>query len=228
MLYKKNLLLSISLLTTFSVFSQDKIDTQTLPSDYTLTNTIPSVELVKVVPPSRLSVFSSHYKSNKIVLSWKTEHENGLYGFRLERSEDGKTFEEITSERAKGNYSSGAYYEVCDKKAVAAIGYIYRLSEIDANGKISVLKTTQNIAQNKACKMSFSDYVIEKDLAINIAYKNVNEVILRILDENGKVILIDHPKEVENKLNLEWLEKGTYTVKVATSEFELQKKIIKN
>jgi Secretion system C-terminal sorting domain len=228
MSYKKNLALSIGLLATFSVFAQDQIDTQILPSDYIVTNTIPAVEAVKTATPSRLLTFSSQYKSNKIVLSWKTDYENELHGFRLERSEDGKTFEEITFEKAKGNYSSGAYYEVCDKKAVPEIGYVYRLSETDKNGKISVLKTTQNVAQNKACKMSFSDYVIEKDLAINIAYKNVNEVILRILDENGKVILIDHPKTSENKLNLEWLEKGTYTVKVATSEFELQKKIIKN
>lgn len=226
MSFRKNLALSISLLATLPVFSQDKIDTQQ-PVDYTFTNTIPATDL-KNAQPSHLSVFSSQFKNKKIVLCWKTEYENELLGFNLERSEDGKTFENVVFEKAKGNYSSGAYYEISDKKVSSEIGYIYRLSEINTNGKKNILKAIQNTPQNKACKMSLDNYTVKKDLTVNIAYKNINEVILRVLDTNGKVILIDHPKTEENTLNLEWLEKGTYTIKVTTSEFELQKKIIKN
>lgn len=227
MSFKKNLVLSIALLAASSAFSQDKIDLQH-STEYTFTNTVPATNTEIIALPSDLSDFSSHYKNNKIVLSWKTNHENELNGFNLERSEDGKKFESVTFEKAKGNYSSGAYYEICDKKASSEIGYIYRLSEINTNGKKNMLKAIQNTPQNKACKMSFDNYTVKKDLTVNIAYKNINEVILRVLDTNGKVILIDHPKTEENTLNLEWLEKGTYTIKVATSEFELQKKIIKN
>jgi hypothetical protein len=227
MSFKKNLVISISLLAAFSVLSQDKMDTQISSTDYIVANTIPATE-TKTTPPSRLLSFSSQYKNHKIVLSWKTDYENELHGFHLERSEDGKKFEDITFEKAKGNYSSGAYYEICDKKATSEVGYIYRLSEINTNGKKNVLKIVQNIAQNNVCKMTLDNYIIEKNLNINIVYKNINEIIIRIVDANGKVILIDHPKTEENTLNLEWLEKGVYTLKIATSEFELQKKIIKN
>ncbi len=227
MSFKKNLVLSIALLVASSAFSQDKIDLQH-SIEYTFTNTVPATSTEITALPSDLSDFSSHYKNKKIVLSWKTEYENELLGFNLERSEDGKTFENVVFEKAKGNYSSGAYYEISDKKVSSEIGYIYRLSEINAKGNKNILKTVQNTAQNKVCKMSLDNYTVKKDLTVNIAYKNINEIILRVLDINGKVILIDHPKTEENTLNLEWLEKGTYTIKVATSEFELQKKIIKN
>ena len=223
---KKNLALLIALLTTFSVFSQDKMSKEAYSSDYTFTNIVPPTE-IKNNSPSHLLDFLSIYKNHKIVLAWKTAVEKDLKGFKIERSEDGKKFEAITFEKAKGNYSSGAYYEICDQRAAAEVGYIYKLSEISENGVESVIRIVENTAQNKHCKMSLDSYIVENKLVMNIAYKNVNEIILRVVDEKGKVILIDHPKNEQNILDLEWLEKGIYTIRIATSEFELQKKIVK-
>ena len=223
---KKNLILFIAFLATFSAFSQDKMNKEAYSADYTFTNTVPSTE-IKNNPPSHLLDFLSIYKNHKIVLAWKTANEKSLKGFKLERSEDGKKFEAITFEKAKGNYSSGAYYEICDQKAAAEVGYIYKLSEIAENGVENVIRIVENTAQNKQCKMSLDNYIVENKLVMNIEYKNVNEIILRVVDEKGKVILIDHPKDEQNVLDLEWLEKGVYSIKIATSEFELQKKIVK-
>ena len=225
MSFKKNLTFFVAFLAAFTTFSQDKTEKEAYSVDYTFTNTVPSTS---TEIPNHLLDFLSLYKNHKIVLAWKTANEQNLKGFKLERSEDGKTFEQITFEKAKGNYSSGAYYEICDHKATSEVGYIYKLSVISKNGTENLVKILENTAQNKQCKMSLNNYIVDKNLVLNIEYENINEMILRVLDEKGKVILIDHPKNEQSTLELEWLEKGIYTVKIATPEFELQKKIMKN
>ena len=76
--------------------------------------------------------------------------------------------------------------------------------------------------------MSLNATIKDTKLLINISYKDLNEVILRILDKDGKVILIERPQNSKTEINVEWLEKGTYTLKLCTSSCELQKKFVKN
>lgn len=224
---KKNIALFCAAIGFFTGFSQDKLEKETNLADYSYANTIPR-ETKLVDPPSRLSDFLSLYKNHKIVLAWKTLGEDNLSGFKLERSEDGKNFEQIAFEKAKGNYSSGAYYEVNDTKAKLEISYIYRLSEITSNGREEFAKITENTAKCKDSKMSLNAKISNENLLISIGYKNLYEVILRIVDKDGKVILIERPQNSKTEINIEWLEKGTYTLKLCTSSCELQKKFVKN
>lgn len=224
---KKNIALFCAAIGFFTAFSQDKLEKETNLTDCSYTNTTPC-KPSSGIPSSRLSDFLSLYKNNKIVLAWKTLEEKNLSGFKLERSEDGENFEQIAFEKAKGNYSSGAYYEVSDAKAKPEISYVYHLSEIASNGKEELIRTTENNAKCKDSKMSLNATIKDTKLLINISYKDLNEVILRILDKDGKVILIERPQNSKTEINVEWLEKGTYTLKLCTSSCELQKKFVKN
>lgn len=224
---KKNIVLFCAVFSFFMAFSQDKVEKEIDITDYSYTNTVPHKPSSEA-HLSRLSDFLSFYKNHKIVLAWKTLEEKNLSGFKLERSEDGKIFEKVTFEKAKGIHSTGAYYEVSDAKAKPEISYIYRLSEITSDGTENFVKTTENNAKCKDCKMSLNTVTENEKLVINTDCKNMNEVILRILDKDGKVVLIEHPQSAKSEISIDWFGKGTYTLKLCTSGCELQKKFIKN
>ena len=224
---KKNIALFCAVVSFFTAFSQDKLEKEVDVTNYSYTNIIP-YNPSSEAHPSQLSEFLSFYKNHKIVLAWKTIAEKNLSGFKLERSEDGKNFEKVAFEKAKGIYSIDAYYEVSDAKAKPEISYVYRLSQIASDGTEELVKTTENNAKCKDCKMSLNTVIENEKLVVSTDCKNMNEVILRILDKDGKVVLIEHPQAAKSEINIDWFVKGLYTLKLCTSDCELQKKFIKN
>lgn len=89
-----------------------------------------------IVLPVRYADFSGRRLESSNLLEWETAEETSMDHFVIERSSDGRNFEEIGKTVAKGSPSQSANYQFEDRHPVDQISY-YRLREMDLNGNES-------------------------------------------------------------------------------------------
>jgi len=77
--------------------------------------------------PMELLSFTTEVQGNKVMLNWFTAKENGTDYFKIERSTDTKTFEEIGQVKAAGSSSILKAYALLDAEPILGVSY-YRLS----------------------------------------------------------------------------------------------------
>ncbi len=80
--------------------------------------------------------FSAQAQNNRIVIVWKTSHEENVRKFVIERSTDEKNFFPIGEVEARG---AGYKYEFVDSKLgkINGISYYYRLKIVEVSGNYS-------------------------------------------------------------------------------------------
>jgi len=90
-----------------------------------------------IILPIELAGFTAAQNDKEVDLKWSTTSEINNNYFTIERSPNGKDFEELTKVRSlsgNGNSKSTLYYSATDYVPLAGVSY-YRLSQTDFNGK---------------------------------------------------------------------------------------------
>ena len=164
------------------------------------------------VLPIELSTFTAKSAEEKIMLNWTTKTEVNNYGFELEKSHpDSKVWEKIGFVKGNGNSNSDKQYTFTDKNLNGGSKFIYRLKQIDNNGKfvysdeveIEVLPTKYELYQN---------YPNPFNPTTNFKFQTVNHglVSLKVYDVLGN--------EIETIINKE-LDPGFYKYQWDASYF---------
>jgi hypothetical protein len=91
------------------------------------------------LPITLLDFNARHYSDNSILVDWQTANELENKGFYVQRSTNGKDFEDLTFVIGKGTTSNISYYEFIDEEYWSGIAY-YRLAQLDNNGEINLTK----------------------------------------------------------------------------------------
>jgi len=84
--------------------------------------------------PVELTEFTAHKEDDTSVLEWSTASEINNAHFVIERSEDGRIFEEIGTVEGNGTTNAISHYTFLDESPVTGKNY-YRLNQYDFNGK---------------------------------------------------------------------------------------------
>ncbi len=87
--------------------------------------------------PIELIVFDAKLDGKTVRLTWSTAAEINNEYFSLERSEDGKNFEEIGQVRGSGNTTTRRDYSFVDDAPLSGESY-YRLKQTDYDGKYEI------------------------------------------------------------------------------------------
>ena len=82
---------------------------------------------------SRVLAFSGNFADGKTILSWKTDQENNLAFFEIEKSSDGRNFSAIGTVNFLGNHA----YTFTDNSAFVADKNYYRIKLTDKDGRIT-------------------------------------------------------------------------------------------
>jgi hypothetical protein len=170
-----------------------------------------------ILPISLLN-FGAKFTPNQTVhLHWQTASERNSSFFAIERSADGKVFEEIDQVDAAGNSSQTLTYETFDKQPLAGISY-YRLRIVDNDGTYeysSVVSVRSDNTKNDAETFELYPNPTQNGL-VYIKYKgnssNVKSVELH--SALGKT-LQKHEMDAKAfipQINLEGNAKGVYWV----------------
>lgn len=92
--------------------------------------------------PVELTSFSASSKNKSVNLVWKTVTEMNNYGFEIQRSANNGSFTKVGFVNGSGNSNSANEYSYTDKTATSG-KYIYRLKQIDNDGKYEYSKEVE-------------------------------------------------------------------------------------
>ncbi len=140
--------------------------------------------------PVQITTFEATIKNQKqVVLNWQTASENKNSYFTISKSEDGKTFEQLTTVKSKGN--QGANYETIDFSPFNGTNY-YKLSQTDLDGIMEELGIrTVKLASLTTESLSVYPNPIVNGI-INIKNLKLNGLqIIEIYDMEGKKMVSD-------------------------------------
>ncbi len=91
--------------------------------------------------PFELLSFNSISENNSVIIDWYTFEENDTDYFIIEKSTDGKKFEEVGRTKAAGHSSELMNYTLTDQFPSKGINY-YRLNPSNSNIPPSLLPVT--------------------------------------------------------------------------------------
>lgn len=175
--------------------------------------------------PIELQSFEGYYFSNfnSIVLEWETLSEINNDYFTIEKSKDGKVWEEITRIRGNGTTSRKNSYSYGDSNPFEGYNY-YRLSQTDFDGTREsfepiAVKGKENDEQltiypNPSPGCIYADYKGSYDKNINFQIRNIDGVLIK-----SKLAF---PNEISHLELISGLEKGLYFVSVHKEGQETQ------
>jgi len=138
--------------------------------------------------------FTAQPQGDNVLLNWATVYEINTRSYIIERSLDGREFDDIGSTPARGNSSSTSNYSYLDINAMnlhVPVLY-YRIKQVDADGKFiySIIVTVQPAQNNTGQPVTaypnpFTNQITLKIMSV-AATRQHNQVALYTLD--GKLL----------------------------------------
>jgi hypothetical protein len=174
------------------------------------------------VLPLKLLAFSAALNDAGVLLSWKTEDEENVSHFSLERSTNGSTFEAIATIKAIGHVNSVAKYSFNDTKIPASTTY-YRLRMVDVDGKY-VYSNALVVRPAHASGVSVSLYPnpVHSDATVFVQSDIAGIATIRVMNMQGATLMTQKNAVVrgENAISLNKqpaLSAGVYSLQVSVN-----------
>jgi Secretion system C-terminal sorting domain len=191
---------------------------------------------ISISLPVSLVSFSAmlNNNSNKVDLKWVTASEMNASHFVVERSTDGKNFNDAGTVFASGNTNEKMDYSFSDNVSASQTGVIYyRLCSVDIDGKFEYSATRiiriGKQAENAITILTYPNPVTS-ELRVTIPNNwQGKKVIYEIVNANGQVSgksQVGNSSQTET-LSVSTLSPGIYMVKASCGDQSAQQKIIK-
>lgn len=182
------------------------------------------VGLTNVPLPVNIMDIHAARNENTSIITWSTASEINNAGFDIERSNDGKTFTGIGSQRSlavNGNSDAVLKYQFTDMTPAPGINH-YRLKQTDKDGKIQYSKvvslTFGTARQVKVYPNPATDQVtIEATAVQSISLFNVLGQFVQVPVHYGAG---------SHTIATSGLAKGSYTLRIVTENGTTQQKIV--
>jgi len=178
--------------------------------------------------PVELTAFTATKKEQTAKLDWTTHMEINNDRFEIERSVDGRRFENIGKVQGNGTTNQASYYTYVDENPISGINY-YKLKQLDKNGEYSYSEVRQlrfDAPASKAIRV-MPNPVVEYIQVDNLAGNNVQEIM--IFDESQRLvrtIKLDEQAGVQ-RFDLSALQSGMYHMRFVGQGFLHTEKIVK-
>jgi hypothetical protein len=173
--------------------------------------------------PVELLSFNAEKELDRVKLSWTTLTEVNNDYFTIERSTDGKYFEEIVRKRGAGNSTDRITYVAYDMRPLPGYNY-YRLRQTDFDGKFKTFEIRKVYFESDEVEAAITIYPNPNNgdqLFMEMDQPQGGKYVYRILDETHQLIREDqfvievdvlyYEKEVLKGLQL---AKGLYYLEV--------------
>ena len=173
-------------------------------------NPAPTLSGQDAVLPVDLIDFTGRATANSVQLHWRTAWEVNNDYFAVERSADGRRFEQIGKVAGEGNSDGESSYRYVDEAPGNAVNY-YRLRQVDYDGKatyhdvISVsgpVRPTTGVWPNPASTTIHFDTVGFADERVSVTVSNAS----------GRVVLRRELAAGSDRLDVSDLAPGTYSM----------------
>jgi len=184
--------------------------------------------------PIELIAFDAKVNGSKVDLSWSTAAEINNDYFTLERSVDGRKFDNIGIVRGSGNTTTRRDYTFTDDSPLNGESY-YRLRQTDYDGKFEVfdpkhISIKKNILEDSKLTVwpnPFSDH-----FEVEMETEDSGELSISIIGMDGRAIKTE--TILMNAPGVRWsftdgnnLLTGTYILRLQLNEEVLSRKLVK-
>ena len=186
----------------------------------------------KLVLPIELSSFAASCSGNAVDVKWTTASEKNNDYFILEKSYDAVNFSEIARISGAGTSIEEHNYAFTDYEYYGGVMY-YRLQNVDYDGKRSVSEIIDVRCTNDYLEPEVTVYPNPFTSNLNLSLVNFANMpaTIEIFDIMGTLVMtknIDATGNVyETVLNLDNLSAATYTIRVRTADFVINKRVVK-
>ncbi len=186
--------------------------------------------------PVELSSFTASINQSNVSLKWQTETEVDNYGFEVERkaAKSGKEvsiWEKIGFVEGNGNSNSPKKYSLMDKYPTGGSKFVYRLKQIDNDGKFEYSKEVEvELVPNEF--ILYQNYPNPFNPATNVkfALPKTAKVTLLVYNLLGEKVatLLNEDKEAgfyDVEFNASSLSTGMYIYRITAGDFVQTKKM---
>jgi cytochrome c peroxidase len=180
--------------------------------------------------PIELLSFKGQLHENKILLEWQTSSERDNDYFTIEKSLDGKQWDNIGQQRGVGNAKSIQNYSFNDFNIVEGVQY-YRLQQTDFN-KHSTYSKIISIRSNtfNAPKITVFPNPFTHQITVNFdgfAWDSTTE--LQLINAAGQIVFTKNKSiNASETINLSAFPNGQYVVLLKANGKVISRKVIKN
>ncbi len=183
--------------------------------------------------PIELTSFSATCDGRSSHVMWTTATEKNNDYFSLERSDDAINFTEIARIAGAGNSIEPLNYSYIDYGVYGGDNY-YRLVQVDYDGT----RTASEIIVTNCVEASGEPEVLaypnpfNSDLTVELENFGDRPASIEVYDVLGRLVYVEKADAPQNSyqtiLHLDGLSNSTYTVRVSTSDFVINQKVVKN
>lgn len=167
--------------------------------------------------PLRLSFFDAIPDNNSVRLFWKTEVEEGIKSYLVERSLNGSSFSQIGA--INSLKTNGSSYTYTDVQPAATNFYRLKMVKEDGSFEYSQIITAKVGTPTTGIKIWYNEN--------NIHFDKHNQPIVVVYDITGKRILHTQLSNSEYILNVGLLNPGVYYVRVQDGKETTYLKFVK-
>ena len=187
------------------------------------------------VLPIELTSFTATCDGRSALVEWSTATERNNDYFSLERSDDAINFTEIARVAGAGNSIEPIDYSYTDYGIHGGDNY-YRLVQVDYDGtrtvsEIVVANCIEPEVDGEPEVLSYPN-PFNGELTLVLDNFSNRAAIIEVYDMLGKLIYTEKASAPQNSyetiLNLSNLPSGAYMVRVSTTDFVINKNVVKN
>ena len=178
---------------------------------------------IKALPLHWLNFTCTAINNNAASLKWQTANEVNVSHFIIQRSRNGRNFENIAA-RPANNTPYNEYHYIDEPPGRGR--WYYRLIDVDKDGS-----KTYSIVRSLTFNDNYSAIAIYPNPAkkmVNLRYENIALVV--VYDMTGRIVLSDEYGNTNNvRINVSGLSAGLYIIKVrgADGNIHSRKLVIK-
>lgn len=132
--------------------------------------------------------FTAKENNGQVQLLWKTGTETNNHGFEIQRSSDGKTYQNIGFVNSKGNANHVQEYAYTDN-LIKSEGQYYRLKQIDYDGKFSFSRVINVHRQLSVASLNVYTNSTTNHVELGNISSYTEELFLHLFSMEGKLIL---------------------------------------
>jgi hypothetical protein len=187
-----------------------------------------------VVLPIELTSFTATCDGRSALVEWTTATERNNDYFSLERSDDAINFTEIARVAGAGNSIELLDYSYTDYGIHGGDNY-YRLVQVDYDGtrtasEIIVANCIESVADGEPEVVAYPN-PFNDELTVVLDNFGNRAATIEVYDMLGKLIYTEKVSAPQNSyetiLSLSNLPSGAYTVRVSTTDFVINKNVVK-
>jgi hypothetical protein len=159
----------------FANSSNEQLRIGSIVYNFNEINTITGSTGNPAVLPVKLSKFSSEKSQNSIALKWSTSFESNFKNFEVQKSRDGKSFENIGTIDPEKN----ALYTFNDPKPSLGLSY-YRLQINDLDGSVTYSKIIAVNYNVEHISLAYPNPSQDKSVHIDVPFENASIEVFSI------------------------------------------------